>query len=337
MVRSTATPTGSVVFYDGGTLLQNISLDSNGVAVYAVTFSTAGAHVVSATYPANASFAASTSSLSITVTAGAASNATSTSLSAAVSSQVARGFIFTAKVAARSGDPIGNVIILDGSSHLGEVPLDETGTATYQSSSLSPGLHYISAFYSGSSTLAPSVSAVLTESMPEDAPDFSLTSSLSHGVVLEGVSTSAQVDVHSLNGFSEDVVLSCSTGTPRLSCSLQSPDVVGGAGTSRLTIALTAAQGAPSTLIARSVGRFLGVLAAPVWCLAFVRRRRRLGVLLLMTLLSVALVVGCGSPASPVREVPRSVYGVTVTGRSQQSAVAAVIHTVAIPVQVASN
>ena len=137
------TPTGSVIFYDGSTLLQNIALDANGVAVYSAAFSTAGAHPISVIYGANASFASSTSpTVNVTVTANPPSNATATSLQGMANSRIERGFIFTAKVSAGTSHPNGDLIFFDGSSRLAAVALDETGSATYQSSSFRGGALY---------------------------------------------------------------------------------------------------------------------------------------------------------------------------------------------------
>jgi hypothetical protein len=62
-VASTAgTPTGTVSFFDGTTLLGARELDSKGIAVFVSTFSAPGTHSFTASYNANGPFAASTSS-----------------------------------------------------------------------------------------------------------------------------------------------------------------------------------------------------------------------------------------------------------------------------------
>jgi hypothetical protein len=335
---SAGTPTGSVVFYDGTTFLQNTTLDGNGGAAYSATFSTAGTHVISATYLANAAFGSSTSaSVNLPVTATGAANATSTSVTATASSQVVRGFSFTANVTARTGAPTGNVIFLDGSSRLGVVALDEAGTATYQSSSLSAGLHYISALYQGSATLAPSASRVLLETMPTDAPDFSMALSSLSRVIRAGTSARAQVELQALNGFSENVMLSCSTGTPQLNCSLQPPNIPGGTGTSVLTITAAEVPGSSASIDSRSFFGIAVAAAVPILGIAFFRKRSRPLVFSGMILLILALAfAGCRSPTSVVREESFGEYVVTVTGTSQQSA-AAVVHSLALPIRVVSN
>jgi Bacterial Ig-like domain (group 3) len=216
VASSAGTPTGSVVFYDGSVLLQNTAIDAHGVAVYGTTFSNAGVHGISAVYGANAGFASSrSSSVNVTVTASASGNATDTSLVAVPNSQVSRSFTLTARVTGSSGSPDGSVIFLDGTSRLGAVALDETGNATYQSSSLAAGVHYLSAFYPGRKTLSPSVSPVVTEKFATDTPDFSMALS-PIDVVLSGASGSVQVNIDSVNGFDGDIALSCTSGSPLL-------------------------------------------------------------------------------------------------------------------------
>jgi hypothetical protein len=332
VTSSVGTPAGSVVFYDGSTLLQNLALDGNGVAVCGATFSSAGTHTISASYLANATFASSSSSAAnVTVTSGAVANATSASVTAAASSQVARGFAFTATVIGRGSNPNGNVIFMDGNSRLGVGDLDETGTAIYNSFSLTPGVHYISAFYPGSTTLGPSVSPVLLESIPADVPDFSITVSPSSVLVMESASASTQVNVQPMNGFGQGVALTCSTGTTHLACSLQSTTLSGGSGTSKLTVAVSGAT--------RGYSRFnplAGLFAASfLFGAMLLRRTRPLSVLSAIALLC-AIAVGCGSPVSLTPEVPVSRYAVTVTGTSQQSG-AAIIHAVSLQVRIASN
>jgi hypothetical protein len=332
----TGTATGSVVFYDGGTLLQTVALGADGVAVCGSTFSTAGTHVVTATYVANGTFASSASSaVDITVTALGSTNGTSTSLSASVNSQVDRGLTLTAHVSARKGSPSGTVAFLDGASRLGEVALDENGTAVYRTASFLGGLHYVSAFYPGNSALGPSVSQVLTETLPLDVADFAISLFPPNGVTLVTRSTNARVRVTSINGFSEGVTLSCATGTPYLTCGFRSPHILRGNGTSALTIAMADVGNGGLPQNSSSLLPLMGVFAAPFLCLGIARKRSRcLGMLCVVTLSSAAaLMSGCGSPTLSSAKVPSGTYTVTVTGTSQQTN-SAVIHTIALPVHI---
>lgn len=113
--------------------------------------------------------------MNVTVTSAAAANATSTSIVGAANPQVVRGFAFTATVQSTNNKPRGNVVFRDGDSILATVALDDMGSVVYSSASLGPGVHYISAAYSGTIGLAGSVSSVLVETIPAEVPDVSMT------------------------------------------------------------------------------------------------------------------------------------------------------------------
>ena len=133
--------------------------------------------------------------------------------------QVVRGFTFTATVQSTNNKPSGDVVFQNGDSILATVALDDMGSAVYSSASLGPGVHYISAAYSGTIGLAGSVSSVLVETIPAEVPDFSMTRSPADLPVLSSGSVSSQVIVQPMHGFNQSVGLTCSTGTAQLTCS----------------------------------------------------------------------------------------------------------------------
>lgn len=328
VVSSAGTPTGSVLFYDGSSLLQNTALDGTGTAVCGTTFSTAGTHVISASYLANAGFAASSSSpVSITVTAATSANATSTNISATPSSSVARGFQFTANVKGVKGSPNGSVTFLDGRSTLGTSILDAAGTGVYQSFSLNPGVHYISAFFSGTAAANSSVSPVLVETISGNVPDFSITAS--PAVMLGSVAANVQLTVKAVNGFSQGVTLTCSTGTPNLICGVQPATLAGGAGTANLTITTAGRNRASTGANSPSVVILIG-LFTPVLLVSLRLNRGRPRPTLVMALLLCTIALGCGSPVITTPEVPAS-YVVTVTGKAQND-LGSVVHAVSVRV-----
>jgi hypothetical protein len=325
------TPAGSAIFYDGATFLQNVTLDGTGVAVYGATFSSPGTHVITASYPANGSFAQSNASaVNLTVTSAAVANATSTTIVGAANPQVVRGYTFTATVQASKGKPSGNVVFRDGDSDLATVVLGNTSSATYTSTSLGPGVHYISAAYPGAAGLAGSVSTVLPENIPAEAPDFSMTLSPLAPLVLTGASLSSQVTVQPVNGFHQDILLTCSTGTPKLNCSLQSTSLPNGAGTTVLTItrASTSTSAPP---VARPWLRMAEVLTLPLLLVLPFMRRKRAGILVVFALLGASL--SCGIPT---KSATTGSYMVIVTGVSQQTK-GVILHTVSVNVEAPSR
>lgn len=332
---SAGTPTGSVLFYDGSSLLQNTALDGTGTAVYGTSFSTAGTHVISASYVANSSFAASSaSSVNVTVTADASANASSTNISATPSSTVARGFSFTANVKGFKGNPNGSVTFLDGRSTLGTSILDAAGTGVYQSFSLKSGVHYISAFFSGTAIANASVSPVLVETISGAVPDFSITASPASTVVLGSVAANVQLRVNAVNGFSQAVTLTCSTGTPSLICSVQPATLAGGAGTANLTITIAGQHRVPTGANSFSVFMLIGILP-PFLLVSWRLRRTRPRLTPTLALLLCTIAVGCGSPIITAPEVPVS-YAVTVIGKSQND-LGSVVHGASVQVQSAGS
>ncbi len=313
VASSAGMPTGSVAFYDAGTFLQSIALDARGVAVAAATFSLAGTHSITANYGSNGSFASSTSSAAtVIVVLGGATAGTSTNLSATANPGVARGFFLRANVIANKVTPKGDVIFLDGSLLLGTAPLDSTGNANLPSPSLGPGMHYISAFYSGDSSLSPSVSRTVTEDVPTGTADFAISLPVS-SVALASTSASLQVSVTSINGFSGDVALSCATEMPQLQCSLQNQVVRGATGTSKLVVTLVSTPNDRAGLNARAFLCFAVVFGS----LIFLRGRYRpINASLCILLFCLGMTVGCGAP----RDMPsrKGAYSVTVTGISGQ-------------------
>ena len=141
------TPAGIVSFFDGGTPLGSASLDGSGVATLSTTSLVLGSQNITAVYAGSTSFTGSTGTFSQTVTAG-----TTTALTAVPNpSAFARAVTFTASVTpATPGTPTGTVTFKDGASTLGVVTLS-SGTATFTTSALAPGLHSVTAVYSGHS------------------------------------------------------------------------------------------------------------------------------------------------------------------------------------------
>ncbi len=56
MTGAGATPTGSVSFYDGKTLLKSVQLNANGVAVFTTSGLTGGNHSITAVYTGDANY-----------------------------------------------------------------------------------------------------------------------------------------------------------------------------------------------------------------------------------------------------------------------------------------
>ncbi|MGE5644792.1 MAG: DUF4082 domain-containing protein [Acidobacteriota bacterium] len=159
---SSGTPTGSVQFRDGSTVLATATL-SSGRASLATSTLSAGSHSLTAYYTGNSTYAASTSAaVSVTVNSNPAT--TTTVSSSANPSTSGQAVTFTANVTATSGTATGSVQFRDGSTVLGTGTLSG-GRATLSVSSLAVGSHSITAVYAGDSTHNASTSAALTQTV----------------------------------------------------------------------------------------------------------------------------------------------------------------------------
>ena len=146
------TPTGNAtLIVDGGQPMTK-KLDSSGVATFTLTSPSAGSHKLSASYAAQANFAASDSTTGILTVNPAA---TTTGLSAPTVTYPANGVV-TVTVGSTEGTPLGNAtLIVDGGRPLTK-ELDGSGVATFTLTSPSPGSHKLSASYAAQGNFAAS-------------------------------------------------------------------------------------------------------------------------------------------------------------------------------------
>ena len=157
---SSATPTGTVTFLDGATILGSSTIDASGFAALAVSTLSAGAHNVTARYNGNSAFSGSTSPVLLQTVNKA--NTTTTLTSSRNPSNNQQPVTFRAAVS--SSTATGIVQFFDGATSLGTAPLSD-GVASLTTSALSAGSHSVSANYSGDGNYNGSTSAVLTQTV----------------------------------------------------------------------------------------------------------------------------------------------------------------------------
>jgi large repetitive protein len=177
------TGTASITDTFGGnttTLATGLALNASGVATFSTSTLAVGFHSVVASYNGDTVHFASTSAPALiqTVLEG-----TATSLaSSANPSAVGQSVTFTATVSVSGGGgvtPDGTVSFMDGTTLLSTQTINAGGVATYATSTLTAGVHQITAVYNGdaSKQIQGSTSAVLSQDV--QAPTTAaLTSSL---------------------------------------------------------------------------------------------------------------------------------------------------------------
>ncbi len=165
---SNGTPTGTVVFYDGASVVQTVALDAQGNASWRTAAFSIGMHIISAQYSGDSSNVASTSNA---VSLDVQKASTTTILSAVANNQeVGTALAFTAKVISVNGAvPTGTVQLSEGSSVLASAQIDTNGNANLSLTSLTSGIHLLTAVYSGDTNNANSISANVTQTVQQIA------------------------------------------------------------------------------------------------------------------------------------------------------------------------
>ncbi|MHB1021315.1 MAG: beta strand repeat-containing protein [Acidobacteriaceae bacterium] len=276
-----------------------------------------------------ADYAVSTTNGTLTVTKAGSSVV----LASSASTQLMDSPItFTAQVvSATSGMPSGMVSFFDGSTLMGAVPLDASGQAVFTTSSLSAGLHAITAAYAGDSNFTGSTSAGVSEKVVDFSLNLGVGGSLTQTVLPGGTAVySFTVTPSSGTTFLAPVTLTAS-GLPAGATYTFSPATIpAGNGATNVTLTIqtttqTAQNVVPDVPAPRSphspMPIAMGFLLLPLVGLKSVRKRmkqmpRMLTVIVFMAL-SLGAVVGlsgCGAGGF-FNQKPQT-YAVTVTATS---------------------
>jgi hypothetical protein len=145
------TPTGTVTFFDGGTVLGTVKVNANGQASLTLSLAIVGSHAIKAAYSGDSNFTAGSQTIAEQVVTRRSSH---TAL-AASANPVALGqsVTFTATVSADSGTgtPTGTITFTDGNVVLAVVTL-RRGKATLAWRFATVVGHTIKAAYSGDGT-----------------------------------------------------------------------------------------------------------------------------------------------------------------------------------------
>jgi hypothetical protein len=189
------TPTGTVQFLNGATVLGTASLNASGVAVFNTSALPAGADSLTAVYEGDTNFSTSTSTATVEHVTGTSASTTSVATSPA-SPVFGQSVTLTATVAAgsgASGTPTGSVEFFNGSTSLGTGTLDSTGVATLMTTSLPTGTLSITATYQGDATFAQSTSSAQSVTVAQASSNTTLSASPNPSTSGESVTLTATV------------------------------------------------------------------------------------------------------------------------------------------------
>ena len=266
-------------------------------------------------------YTAATGSVSLTVTKAAPSVALESSANPAL---VGSSVTLTATVSSSVSTPSGSVDFYDGTTLLGSGTL-ASGIATYETPDLAAGTHSITAEYSGDSNFTIVTSSEVSQVVSDLSFDIATGGSSTATVSAGGTATYHLAIAPSTGStFPAEVTLSA-TGAPTGSTVTISPQTIAagdGATTVTLTVQVPAARAAARTSNAWAFGVALPMMGMLV--LPFGIERKRLtrkqilfAVLLLVALMSIGVMMGCGNsaPAAPPGRQPTN-YTLTVTATS---------------------
>ena len=186
---SGGTPTGSVIWKDGGSQFGN-GLLTGGVATVPGFNLAAATHSITADYSGDALHTPSTSNVLLQVVNA---NTTTTTVTSSLNpSYFHQAVTFTATVTSGSGGtPTGSVDWYDGAGQFGSGPLT-AGVATVSPSNLSVATHSITAIYSGDALHPTSTSAPVSQVVNTNST-VTVTSSLNPSYLGQAVTFTATV------------------------------------------------------------------------------------------------------------------------------------------------
>jgi Big-like domain-containing protein len=191
-------PNGEMVtFYNGSSVLGTATL-SAGIATLITSSLPLGTFTITATYPGDANFSASTSPGLRQVVNAATKYATSTTLASSSNPSIkGQPITFTAAVTSTGGTPPNgeSVTFYNGLNVLGTATLTG-GVASLAKSSLGSGIHSISAAYLGDANFTASTSPVLEQAVDttsQSPTTTALASSLNPSIYGQSVTWTATV------------------------------------------------------------------------------------------------------------------------------------------------
>ncbi len=337
-----STLTGTVTFYDGTINICTIPVtQTTSCPASAGTGFAVGSHMLTAAYSGDTTHLGSISNgVPIMVVPDAT---TITLTSSANPGLYGQSVAFTATAQAAHATPTGPVSFLDGSTVLGAATLNSSGVATFNTASLEPGSHTITATYAGDTKTAASSSTALIEAV--NAPPttgqnpFTLTVTGSPTVDI-GDAVNLLVTVAPQTGSIQPVQLSCAGLPSESTCTFGTATLPVNGGTTSLQITTMFPHSCESAASSsQSAGLpFAGPALTGLMLLFLPRRRRKalkgplLAIIAVCGVATLTTLTGCGN-CTDLGTRPGD-YTINVIGASTGAAANTVITKIVLHVTV---
>jgi hypothetical protein len=185
------TPSGTVTFYAGAGVLGTVTVSGGVVAALTHTFPTAAKGLITAVYSGDSNFAGTSAGLYQVINKAATSTNLSSNLNPSTYGQAVS---FTATVTSSLGAPANGELVTFrmGSTVLGTATLTG-GAATFTTSTLGAGIRNVKAIYNGDSSLSPSTSPAVSETIRKATTTTAITSSQNPSAVGQSVTFTVTV------------------------------------------------------------------------------------------------------------------------------------------------
>jgi Bacterial Ig-like domain (group 3) len=185
LASANGTPTGSITFFEDGNQLGASMIEATGIATFAPTGLVPGAHAFLAMYAGGGSF---TPAVSVKFYVLIDKYIPTFKLTSSTNpSLLNQPVTFTVTITSPDHSILSPVTLADGATTLATLTPDSSGIATFTTSSLTLGSHYIQANYAGDATHA-NASTSLNQGVDSGYPTPSaLTSSLNPATVGQSV------------------------------------------------------------------------------------------------------------------------------------------------------
>jgi len=306
--------TGTVLFYDGTTLLGSGAVSSGSAVLGGVVLLNTVSHTITAVYTGDSNWTTSASAavvleptlLPVRITLVLSSSVLSPGQTATLTATVSP---VSLPPATAEQNPSGTVLFYAGTTLIGSTSLGisvgDTSVATIPVPSLAAGQYSITAVYEGDLTYGPATSSAVILQIE----DFSISSNITNINMIQGTTAQVPFTVTSSGGLTGPIEVVCAEQNPpsqgAISC-IFSPTIVNGTGQTLLTIITTAGSASTATTAKnepKPMGPMSGLALAgaclllwPIGRRAGIFRRGAVGRVVMLALLLTGLAgagLGC--------------------------------------------